>query len=225
MIAELLKVADLLGLTDAESTRMRPVHWYVDLDQHGRPIQLSPTVVASTNTRKGVSGLRGKKVIAPRLYHMQILDDGIQSVCTNQHNWLPDFLVWPVGEAFPTGVDGFQSVLNTKRRKTWEVLFDAHRDLPSNQSLPAIIAFLKSRPRFHDVGLPITDSEERQRVLNALAEGKELISFRVCGRSIVNDCELLDWWAKRISRMRSEVCSKRALKNSLVFSFHPSSRE
>jgi hypothetical protein len=150
MIAELLRLAELNELTGSEAFRNRPVHWFVDLDTTGRPLGLTPTVGTSDAGRTGLKTNRGKVLQTPRNYHMQVCDGSVRSVCTNQSNWLPDFLVAPVSEVFPGGVGGEQPLRFPKRKKTWQLLFQAFRALPEHPALRAVIGFLKSRPRFED---------------------------------------------------------------------------
>ena len=209
MIEELLTIAKLQGLTGREPERSRPIHWLIDLDKEGRPLQFSPTTALSKAGRSGMTESRGKRLPTPRLYHMQAIGTDIKSVCTNQHNWLPDFLIGPAAEIFPAGVDGKQSVTNGKRRATWHLLFEALGDpgLQKHQGLGALIKFLKSRPRFDAIPLPIEDAEERESALKTISEGKELLSFRVAGQLLITDPEIRKWWAERITRMRGEVCS------------------
>ena len=109
VIDELLKIAELQGITGCELERSRAIHWLIDLNLEGRPLQLSPTTAFSKVSRSGMGESRGKQFPTPRLYHMQILGGEIKSVCTNQHNWLPDFLVGPAAEIFPDGIDGNRS--------------------------------------------------------------------------------------------------------------------
>jgi len=209
VIEELLRIADIQGLTGREPERARPIHWLIDLNADGRPLQFSPTTGLSKAGRSGIIELRGKRLSTPRLYHMQVIRGAIQSVCTNQHNWLPDFLIGPAAEIFPRGVGGKQSVTDTKRRATWRLMFEALADpvLGSHRGIVALVDFLKSRPRFGAIPLPIEDARERESALKAIAEGKELLSFRVDGRLLIQDPQIRQWWANRVVRKREEVCS------------------
>ncbi len=152
---------------------------------------------------------RGKRFPTPRLYHMQILDGDIKSVCTNQHNWLPDFLVSPAAEIFPNGVDGKQSNTDWKRRQHGDLSFKALASpmLRSNPGMVALGKFLQSRPRFDAIPFPIENEEERKSATKAIADGKELFSFRVAGRLLIHDSQIRRWWADRLSRMRDGICS------------------
>ena len=78
--------------------------------------------------------------------------------------------------------------------------------LGANPGIIALARFLKSRPRFDAISLPIDDPEERESVLNAIAEGKELLSFRVAGRLLIQDAQIRQWWAGRVAKMRDDVC-------------------
>ena len=209
MIEELLRIADIQGLTGHEPERARPIHWLIDLNARGRPLQFSPTTGISKAGRSGIIESRGKRLSTPRLYHMQVIRGAIQSVCTNQHNWLPDFLIGPAAEIFPRGVSGNQSVMDTKRRATWRLLFEALADpvLGTHPGIVALLHFLKSRPRFDSIPLPIEDARERVSALKAIAEGKELLSFRVDGRLLVHDPQIRQWWAMRVARERAKVCA------------------
>ncbi|MBI4860363.1 MAG: type I-C CRISPR-associated protein Cas8c/Csd1 [Candidatus Riflebacteria bacterium] len=205
MIAELLRLADLNDLTGHEAFRRRPVHWFVDLDEEGRFLSLSPTVASTEGGSRETALPRGKVYSVPRNYHMQVRDGSVQSVCTNQNNWLPDFLAGPVSEIFPRGADGRQSVQFSKRRKTWELLFEAFNGLPDVPELRAVIKFLRSRPRFEDLPLPIEDAKQRSTVQKRLAEGDERVSFRVNGVNLLNVPDLKAWWTSRLREERRRV--------------------
>jgi CRISPR-associated protein Csd1 len=209
VIEELLKIAELHGLTGQEPERSRSIHWLIDLDAQGRLLQFSQTTRLTKANRSRMTESRGKQLSTPRLYHMQVIDGKIKSVCTNQHNWLPDFLIGPAAEIFPRGVGGEQSVTNTKRRATWRLLFEARADpvLRTHSGLAAVLNFVTSRPRFDAIPLPIADVEQRESALKAITEGKELFSFRVAGRLLVHDPQLRQWWNRRVAAMREHVCS------------------
>jgi CRISPR-associated protein Csd1 len=210
VIEELLKIADLQGLTGREPERSRAIHWLIDLDTDGRPLQLSPTTAISKAGRSGMGESRGKQFFVPRLYHMQVMERQIKSVCTNQHNWLPDFLVSPAAEIFPNGVDGNQSSTDWKRRATWRLVFKALASpmLRRNPGVVALAKFLQSRPRFDAIPFPIEDEEERKSATKAIADGKELFSFRVAGRLLIHDPQIRRWWANRLGRMRAGICRR-----------------
>ena len=90
VIAELLQLARINGLTGCKSTRPRRIHWFIDLDTNGRVVGFSPTVSA-VNTAKGkVKERRGKEFDAFANYHMQWKNGKVQGVCTNDSNWMPD---------------------------------------------------------------------------------------------------------------------------------------
>lgn len=197
MYAELLSVASLQGLTGREHVRSRPIHWVIDLSDEGKPLSFSPTVT--------VEGKRGKRFQTPKNYHMQFKDGKIQSVCTNQNNWLPDFLVCPADEIFPGGVDSTLPLTFDKHRETWKLISEAAKDLPKNRIIQGIKKFLLSRPKFSDVFKLYDAGEDTTTILKLLNEGKENISFRLGGILAVSSRELLDWWRSRIFRQREDV--------------------
>lgn len=208
MIEELLKIADIQGLTGREPERARPIHWLIDLDANGRPLQFSPTTALSKKAgRSAMTESRGKRLSTPLNYHLQVVNNEVVRTNANQHSWFPNFLVGPASEIFPRGIDGTQSVRDEKRRRTWALLFDAHKDerLCNNKALTAVINFLKARPRFDQIPFPIDDSEERLKAIDAIAKG-ELLSFRVAGHVLCQDSTIRSWWSERCDHSRSEVC-------------------
>lgn len=203
MIPELLRLAKLNGLTGHEAFRARPIDWVIDLDQEGRLLELSPTAGSRRGRKSGIT--RGKLYEVPRNYHMQVRDGSVLSVCTNQSNWLPDFLVGPPDELFVRGIDGKQDPQSTKRRLTWGVCLDADRDLGPNSPITAIVRFLLCHKAFDPSWIPGT-SEEREAALKRLtADQPDLISFRVGGALACRCPELRAWWASRIARQRERV--------------------
>jgi len=206
MISELMRVAETAGLAGCESRRRRPIHWFIDLDAGGRVVGFSPTTVKVETKRGELRKRRGKEFTVPANYHMQWKDGKIQSVCTNQHNWLPDFLTGPANEIFPHGVTGENPVAQKQALWTGRIL-EAAEALPANTSIQAMSAWLKSGPEFHDLVLPCGE-EERRRLLEDMDAGKETISFRVAGRLVPADPQLQHWWAGKVQEQRGEVVGK-----------------
>lgn len=202
MISELIRVADARGLTGWDSCRERPIHWLIDLDAEGRVLGLSPTTVRVEGFRGELKERRGKAFKVPANYHTQWKDNKIQSVCTNQHNWLPDLLTGPVDEIFNDGVDGTNTVRH-KRRLFWQLIFDAYQAHRENRTIRAIWYFLRSRPKFCKLALPADANLDWFRK-GRNNEGENL-SFRVCGRVAVTDSELREWWERRVSEQRNAV--------------------
>ena len=204
MIDEFIRVALAAGLTGHESHRQRSVHWFIDLDENGRARAFSSTTRTFTNSRGELVERRGKTFIVSANYHMQWKDETIQSVGTNQHNWLPDFLTGPVDEIFNDGVDG-KSNQRHKRRLFWRVVFDAHRELPQNKIIRAIWLFVKSRPKFLAMPLPPDAQNNLDWFRKKPTRDGETISFRVNGCIAVSDYELRRWWAAYVDKQREAV--------------------
>ncbi len=210
MYNELLSIAQKKMITGREHFRLRPIHWVIDLSAEGKPLSFSPTV----NTL----GKRGKQFRSPKNYHMQFKDKKIQSVCTNQNNWLPDFLVYPADEIFPGGVNKSTLITLNKRLKTMALIIEAAKDLPHNKVIKAIIRFIYSHPKFEAVFQLYEYDENTQTILKALKGGKENISFRVNGTLSSSNQELLDWWRLRILQQRKYVLEKLPTGNDFIWS-------
>lgn len=206
MISELMRVAAAAGVSGCESHRQRPIHWFIELDADGHVIGFSPTTVTVATKRGEKKVRRGKEFTVPANYHTQWKDGKIQSVCTNQHNWLPDFLTGPANEIFPHGVTGKNPV--PQKQSLWvERIYAAAAACPTNRNILALSAWLKRGPKFEDLFLPCEKSE-RQRLTEDLDAGKETLSFRVAGRLVTADPELRKWWAERMAQQRNEVVGK-----------------
>ncbi len=204
MIAELLRLAAHGGLTGCETHRMRPVHWLVDLDENGKALWLSPTTRQVLTSKGEKVERRGKRFKVSANYHMQWKDEKIQSVCTNQHNWLPDFLTGPVDEIFNDGVDG-ENKARLKRRLFWQLVFDAYRQNPQNETIRSVWLFLRSRPKFTELPLPADARANLDWFRKKATRDGDTLSFRVCGSLAVADPELRAWWANRYAAKRAEI--------------------
>lgn len=204
MLEELLAIAESEGLSGREPYRARPIHWFIDLDGEGGLIGFTPTTAQSVSRSGALSGETGKRFQTPANYHSQVKDGELNSVCTNQHNWLPDFLTGPANELFPAGVPGAQSNA-VKQQKCRQLIVQAHEELPTNRPLKAIVSYLGQEPKFPDWLLPITDEKRKEILLKRFVDGKENISFRVNGRITVQDAEIKHWWDKLIEARRNSV--------------------
>ncbi|MBI5388332.1 MAG: type I-C CRISPR-associated protein Cas8c/Csd1 [Verrucomicrobia bacterium] len=236
MIKELLQLARLRGLTGCEPTRQRPIHWLIELDESGQVLgftQTSRETSTKDNTRREE---RGKVFTVPANYHMQWKTGKVQSVCTNDSNWLPDFLCAPPHEIFPKGVNGdlvygFRQVRAQIRRdgkkhadrqrifklRKWRrLIFEAARGCPGSVVLQGMAKFLRSAQRKDFSCLPLAvHGEERQKLLEAFSKGQETFSFRVCGKLAVNDTAALKWWQAKVAAQREEVTQRSATGTDL----------
>jgi CRISPR-associated protein Csd1 len=226
MISELMRVAEASELTGCESRRQRSIHWFIELDAEGHVVGFSPSTV-TVETKPGErKERRGKKFGMPANYHMQWKNGSVQSVCTNDSNWLPDFLNAPVNEIFPAGTFGNRMyrlreiVAAVKRHGAkhpdrnrlyklglWRrLIFKAERDNPDNEVIRSIAAFIRPvhQLRFEILPLGVT-GEQHEKLLNDFDEGKQTVSFRVCGRIAVSDSDLRLWWAKQVDEQRNQV--------------------
>jgi len=203
MLEELLKIADNQGLTGHESFRNRKIHWFIDLDTDGNYLNFSPTTAGGKN-----QDTRGKKYKTPVNLYCQSEKGEIKSVCTNQHNWLPDFLTYPANEIFSNGVYGNGDDKRAEKlNQSLALLFEAKEALPQNKFLTAIKLYLQGKPDFPVKDLPFSDNKEKETLLKRFDEDKERISFRVNGKIVFLDDEIQKWWISRNEKIRNEVLS------------------
>ncbi|MFH0999848.1 MAG: type I-C CRISPR-associated protein Cas8c/Csd1, partial [Bacteroidota bacterium] len=195
------------SLTGHETYRKRAVHWFIELDNDGNYLGFIPSAGATYISKGKSNETRGKIFVVPCNYHAQIKNGEINGVCTNQHNWLPDFLTYPANELFLKGVYGDLKVEYRKRKDSWVTIFKAKQDLPKNKNLVAVINYLRSRPKFPDKDLPNGDNDEKDRLLKRFYDGYERISFRVNGKIVFLDEEIKKWWISRTEKTRNEVVS------------------
>lgn len=226
MISELIRTADLNGITGWEAVRRRPVHWFIELDSNGRVLGVSPTTISAFTKGGERKDSRGKEFTVSANYHMQWKNGKVQGVCLNDSNWMPDFLSGPANEIFPAGVAGdriyrLREVVEARKRGgkkfpdrnrlyklgLWRrLVFKAARENPGNQVIKAIADFIRDSNKLRFSDLPISFAGDAgQRLMEALDEGKETFSFRVNGRIAVADPELRPWWAEQVRKRRAEV--------------------
>ena len=227
MISELIRIAGLNGITGWEPKRRYSIHWFIELDGTGRVVGFSPTTVSSFTKSGERKDSRGKQFAVPANYHMQWKNGKVQSVCTNDSNWLPDFLCGPANEIFPAGVGGnriyrLREVIAAVRRGgakhpdrnrlcklgLWRrLVFKAERENPANQTIKAVASFIRNPHKLRLADMRISfEGEAGKRLFESLDEGKETLSFRVNGRIAVADPALRHWWAEQVQKQRAEVC-------------------
>lgn len=229
MISELIRIAELNGITGWEANRRYPIHWFIELDSTGHVVGFSPTTVSSFTKNGERKDSRGKEFTVPANYHMQWKNEKVQSVCTNDSNWLPDFLCGPANEIFPAGVAGdriykLREVVAAIRRDgakhpdrnrlcklgLWRrMVFKAEQENPKNSTIKAIATFIRHphQLRFSELRVSF-EGEVGKRLLESLDEGKETLSFRVNGRIAVADPELRRWWTEQVGNQRAEVMER-----------------
>lgn len=198
MLEELLKIAEDQGLTGHEAFRNRKVHWFIDLDADGNYLGFSPTTAGGQ-----FKDSRGKQYKTPTNLYCQAENGEIKSVCTNQHNWLPDFMTYPANELFPKGVDG--KIDEKKLKQSWDLIFEAHEALPQNKFLSAIKLYLQGEPDFPVNALSFSNEKEKETLLKRFNEDKERISFRVNGKIVFLDKEIRKWWDLHNEQIRNNV--------------------
>ena len=229
MIFELLQKAESTGLEGCESLRKRSIDWFIDLSCDGTLTGFSPTVRVVQTVRGERMERRGKAFSSPANYHMQWKNEKVQSVCTNDSNWLPDFLCGPANEIFPSGVSGdriyrLREVINARkdggkkhpeRNRLYKLglwrrlIFKAEKENPGNVIIGAVANYIRSPHSLRFTDLPLTlESENMERLRTSFDEGKEYISFRVNGQIAIHDFDLQQWWAKQVRQQRDHVIER-----------------
>ena len=185
MIEELVKQAELMGLTGSEAFRRRPVHWLIDLDENGKVLGFTATSAATVSSKGGSLGeRRGKRFSISANYLLG---------SPNQHNWRPDFLTGPADEILLCGVDGINPVPK-KRRAFWELVVRAKQACPKNNTLKAIWRFLRTSRRLTELPLPDPIRANLDWFKKSQNADGETLGFRVAGILASQDTELHDWW-------------------------------
>ncbi|MBU4200922.1 MAG: type I-C CRISPR-associated protein Cas8c/Csd1 [Verrucomicrobia bacterium] len=203
MIAELLNLADLNALTGHEPTRSRRIHWFIDLDLDGRVIGFSPTVRQVVTKKGETKEMRGKEFPVFANYHMQVRDEKVTGVCTNQNNWLPDLLCGEIDEVIaPSGSAGKTAKRN---HEAWCALVNsaavaANR---SNRLLDAVSRFIDLATSLDD--LLSCSKYDKDAIKTALIEKGETVAFRVEGQVVFANAGIVEWWTRYVADQRAEV--------------------
>ncbi len=234
MISELIRVADLNGITGWEAFRRRPIHWFIDLDSNGHVLGFSPTTKAVKKSKTGESiDVRGKEFLVSANYHMQSKNGEVRSVCTSDSNWIPDFLSGPPNEIFPAGCKDNQAwtfreirsaihsylasgkgnarkepnYYRVSKVRLWRrLVFKAKRENETNLVIKAIASFIRDLNKLRFSNLPVSfTGDAGERLLESMDKGEETISFRVNGRIAVADPELRHWWTEQVRTQRAQV--------------------
>jgi CRISPR-associated protein Cas8c/Csd1 subtype I-C len=182
MIAELVKQADLMGLTGREPFRSRPIHWLIELDDTGQVIGFTSTVGETTTSKGKLKEKKGKIFTTTTNYLLG---------SPNQHNWNPDFLTGPAVEVFPGGVDG-HNPKPEKQQKFFDLTIRAQKELPTNAIINAIVSFLKMAKSLST--LPSAPTSEGD--IKELMKDECRLGFRVAGKLALEDAEIRKWWEK-----------------------------
>lgn len=201
VIAELVRQADILGVTGREPFHSRPVHWLIELDEDGDALGLTPTA--------GANGKHGKRFSVALAYILGSL---------SQHTWKPDFLSGKAHEIFVNGIngDGDENKLQYKKKKNGTVkkvkigpeitqfayvVKVALRMLPRNKIIRAVNSFLENTKTLAEIpSAPTGDDLKCFEGVNA-----ETLAFRITGKLALEDRELREWWeTKKLVHLRRD---------------------
>ena len=193
MITEFIDVSDTWSdgpLTGQEPYRLRPVHWFIDLDGEGNVLGFSPTA--------GLDIKKPKRFALPANYRLG---------SPNQHNWLPDFLSGPANEIFPQGVSETNPSAG-KQSKWRDLMLEAVKSVPENETIKSLGAFIECTPAFSELPMPNLNNEDKIRIrqeFNKSGPGELTLSFRVNGRLVFKDNCLKSWWEEKFQQQRDEI--------------------
>jgi len=209
MIHEFIEVAKLKCGKRAGCEPFRPlrIEWVLDLDSDGKHLDLTATTRSAFN-KKGIRTFdqRGKEfreVPANYSFQRRKAKNGgweVMTVGRSQHTWLPDFLLGPVDELFPSGVRGGKNPKPDYHQATMDLLRLAKRQCPQNRIVTAILSFLDSNPSF-----PTIASKAGAELDWFDGQQAEIVTFRVAGKLAFTDAELRRWWATRAAIERLQV--------------------
>lgn len=71
---------------------------------------LHPTAAQHVGRRGALSEETGMRFQTPANYHTQVKKGELNSVCTNEHTWLPDFVSSPANELFRQACPGYSQM-------------------------------------------------------------------------------------------------------------------
>jgi CRISPR-associated protein Csd1 len=177
LITSLIRLADQRKLTDYESANprghpsffRRPVHWVLDLDQSGNPLQLSSTTGKSVwnAEEQRFGGVGAKEMVLPNRYWLGSLNGTEPSY----------FLHGKLAEMFPKDQPGIAA-----EYKPWKMI-ECAKGL---KCVEPVWRFLeKQRPTLKFV---------KDLAKGARLQDAERVTFRVAGRIVVSQSDVANWW-------------------------------
>ena len=219
MIEELLRLSECDGVLEEQGFTRRPIHWFIDLDERGNYLGLSPTI------RKTVSGkLRGPQEESGKYYSrpaffFMTLDKKNKPVSAGANRPVVELGVGSVLEVFgirikaagkgerpridrlkkPGGGEQNEETSDGEYQKHQQFI-DLHSQLAAKYAnltaLAAIAGFLNNAPAFMDSTL--ADNELRDIA-------KQELSFRVSGRLVTSDAAVRKMWQAEYIAARDAV--------------------
>lgn len=211
MIQELLQLGGRLGLTGQEPFGIRRIHWFIDLDEDGTCVGVSPTVATAKRGKTGewVEEL-GKEYSCPVFFFMSLNKKGEITATAGGGRAVAELATGSIAEIW-----GKQIVVRRGDDPKIDSLLDKdaykHANFLTLHSLlaqarshtlvvSALNTYLQSTP-----GFPL-DFFKDNAVLKKAAS--QQFSFRVAGHPVVAAADVREWWKEEFERTRNKVLEK-----------------
>ncbi len=210
MITELLQLGSRLDLSGREPFGMRKVHWFIDLDQEGNFLGISPTVAKARRGKKGMWAEEfGKKFSCPVFFFMNLNQNGGITATAGGGRAVAELATGNVteiwGKVIETKNNGVRIIdLPKKHSYKNKNFLDLHERLATakkgSRPISAVHSYLKSKPTF-----PLDYFKDPRHLKQA---ANQQFSFRVAGWSILNNSEVRQWWQDEFNSRRDAIIKK-----------------
>jgi len=211
MIAELLQLGDRLALTGHEPFGIRSIHWFIDLDESGNFIGISPTVAGARRGKKGewVEDI-GKEYSCPVFFFMCLNNKGEITATAGGGRAVAELAtgniieIWGKQIEVKKGENPKVNDLPAKDTYKHDNFLALHKiaaeALTNSTAISAINIYLQSNPPF-----PLDKFNDTGILKKAVSQQ---FSFRVAGQLIVADSKIRQWWESEYEKRRNAVVEK-----------------
>ncbi|MCL5282712.1 MAG: type I-C CRISPR-associated protein Cas8c/Csd1 [Planctomycetes bacterium] len=211
MIRELLQLGDRLGLSGHEPFGMRRVHWFVDLDQAGNLVGVSPTVATAKRGKKGEWAEEpGKEYSCPVFFFMSLNKKGEVTATAGGGRAVAELGTGNIAEIWgeqievKKGDDPKVSRLPDKddyKHANFLALHDLLAQVRRHSStICALNTYLQSNPTF-----PLEYFKDNAVLKKAV---NQQFSFRIDGHPVVADADIREWWKEEYEKRRNSIIEK-----------------
>ena len=216
MIDELLRLSECDGVLEEPGFSRRPIHWFIDLDEQGNFLGLSPTVAHTISRKNGsLQEEIGKEYSRPAFFFMKIDKNADVIAAAGGGVAVAELGVGSLVEIFGAAVEAAKGQVPSakpllgKDRYKHDQFVELHKKLadanPSVRRLDAVKRFLSGSPHFP------TEAGD----LNLKRMAKQEFSFRVTGRPLINDPAIRRVWKEAYAAQRNNVAAKLPVGNGL----------
>ena len=225
MIEELLRLSECDGVLDEQGFSRRPIHWLIDLDDKGKFLGFSPTVISNRHDGRKqlqVEEVRGKQYSRPAFFFMRVDKKSEVIATAGGGKAVAELGCGSLVEVFgcqikadAEGKGPTVKVLSSddKEFSKHQQFVELHRLMAEKhgdvRSLAAVADYLSRPSCFHDENF---SDQDLRRI------AKEEISFRVCGRPITADPKVRQLWSEEYAESRRGVVAKLPRGNGMFAS-------